>query len=269
MDSKTLSQQRFTQYAQEYVTSKAHAQGSELERLVDIARPQPNWIVLDAATGGGHTALAFAPHVARVVATDVTPKMLEKAKAYVTDQGVTNVEFKPADAMNLPFEDETFDLVTCRIAPHHFVDCARFVHEGARVLKPGGLLLVQDHVLPRDDLAARAVDAFERLRDPSHNRAFNDLEWRGMFEETGLMVEHTEQIVKRHEFTPWAERQGCTPEAVAQLTEMMQQAPAAARDWMQPQDWSTPAATFANHHIIIAGRKEGRISVLGQSGYCI
>ncbi|MFL7790535.1 MAG: hypothetical protein AB8I69_00220, partial [Anaerolineae bacterium] len=116
-------------------------------------------------------------------------------------------------------------------------------------------LLVQDHVLPRDDLAARAVDAFERLRDPSHNRAFNDLEWRGMFEETGLMVEHTEQIVKRHEFTPWAERQGCTPEAVAHLTEMMRRAPAAARDWMQPQDWGTPNATFANHHIIIAGKK--------------
>ncbi|MFL7790536.1 MAG: methyltransferase type 11, partial [Anaerolineae bacterium] len=64
MDTKTLSQERYTQYAQGYVTSKAHAQGSELERLVDIARPQPNWIVLDAATGGGHTALAFAPHVA-------------------------------------------------------------------------------------------------------------------------------------------------------------------------------------------------------------
>jgi ubiquinone/menaquinone biosynthesis C-methylase UbiE len=256
MDSKTLSQQRFTQYAQGYVTSKAHAKGAELERLVAIAQPQPDWVVLDVATGGGHTALAFAPHVAQVVATDVTPRMLEKAEAYVTGQGATNVEFKPADAINLPFEDATFDLVTCRIAPHHFIDCARFVHESARVLRVGRVLLVQDHVLPYDEESARTVDAFERLRDPSHNRAFNDLEWRGMFEETGLTVEHAEQIVKRHEFIPWAQRQGCTPEVIAQLTEMMQQAPAAARDWMQPQDWGTPEATFANHHTIIAGRKE-------------
>jgi SAM-dependent methyltransferase len=263
MDSKTLSQQRYTQYAQGYVTSKAHAKGAELKRLVEIARPQPDWSVLDVATGGGHTALAFAPHVARVVATDLTPKMLEKAEAHITGQGATNVEFKPADAEDLPFEDGTFDLVTCRIAPHHFPDCARFVREGARVLrspepvegKSGGLLLVQDHVLPDDEGAARAVDAFERLRDPSHNRAFDEGEWRGMFEAAGLRVEHTEQVVKRHAFLDWALRQGCTPEAIEQLVEVMQQAPTIAAKWMQPQDWDTPEATFANHHIIIAGRK--------------
>jgi ubiquinone/menaquinone biosynthesis C-methylase UbiE len=258
MDSKTLSQERYTRYAQGYVTSKAHAKGSELERLVEIAQPQPDWTALDVATGGGHTALAFAPHVTQVVATDLTPKMLEKAEAHITGQGVTNVEFKLADAEGLPFDDEIFDLVTCRIAPHHFVDCAKFVQEGARVLKPGGLLLVQDHVLPDDEKAARAVDAFERLRDPSHNRAFDESEWQRMFKDARLTVEHSEQIIKRHEFIPWAERQGCTPEVIEQLTAMMQQAPAAARDWMQPQDWSTPEATFANHHIIIAGRKSAR-----------
>jgi ubiquinone/menaquinone biosynthesis C-methylase UbiE len=256
MNSTTLSRKRFTQYAQGYVTSRTHAQGAELERLVEIAQPQPDWVVLDVATGGGHTALAFAPHVARVVATDLTPKMLEEAEAHVASQGVINVEFKLADAEDLPFEDETFDLVTCRIAPHHFPDCARFVQEGARVLRAGGLLLVQDHVLPYDEQAARAVDDFERLRDPSHNRSFNELEWRGMFGETGLAVIHTEQIVKRHAFLDWAQRQGCTPEVVKHLIEMMRHAPAAAIDWMQPQNWGTPEATFANRHIIIAGRKE-------------
>jgi ubiquinone/menaquinone biosynthesis C-methylase UbiE len=255
MDSKALSQERYTQYAQGYVTSKAHARGAELERLVEVARPQPGWVVLDVATGGGHTALVFAPHVARVVATDITPKMLEKAEAHITGQGATNVEFKPADAEDLPFEDETFDLVTCRIAPHHFPDCARFVRECARVLKPGGLLLVQDHVLPDDEEAACAVDGFERLRDPSHNRAFDAGEWRGMFEAAGLRVEHAEQVVKRHAFLDWAQRQGCTPEETEQLVEMMRQAPAIAVEWMQPQNWDTPEATFANHHIIIAGRK--------------
>jgi len=237
-----------------------------MARLVEIARPQPGWVVLDVATGGGHTALAFAPHVMRAVATDLTPRMLEKAEAHITSQGVTNVEFRTADAEDLPFDDETFDLVTCRIAPHHFVDCAQFVREGARVLrspepvegKPGGLLLVQDHVLPDDEEAARAVDDFERLRDPSHNRAFDESEWRGMFEDAGLAVEHIEQIVKRHAFLDWAQRQGCAPEVVEQLTAMMQQAPATARDWMQPQDWGTPEATFANHHVLIAGRKSAQ-----------
>jgi ubiquinone/menaquinone biosynthesis C-methylase UbiE len=255
-DYKTLSREQYTKHAQGYVTSQAHAKAPELARLVEIAQPQPDWMVLDVATGGGHTALAFAPHVARVVATDLTPKMLETAEAHIAGQGATNVEFRLADAEDLPFDDGAFDLVTCRIAPHHFADCACFVQEGTRVLKPGGLLLVQDHVLPDDEEAARAVDDFERLRDPSHNRAFSEGEWRSMFEDAGPDVEHTEQIVKRHAFIQWAERQGCTAETISQLIAMMQQAPTLAKEWMDPQDWTTPEATFVNHHILIAGRKE-------------
>ena len=71
-DSKSLSRKRYTRFAEGYVTSKTHAKGTELDRLVEIAQPQPDWVVLDVATGGGHTALKFAPLVAQVIATDIT-----------------------------------------------------------------------------------------------------------------------------------------------------------------------------------------------------
>jgi ubiquinone/menaquinone biosynthesis C-methylase UbiE len=254
-DSKSLSQQRYSKFARGYVTSHAHAHGEELNRLVEIAQPRPDWIVLDVATGGGHTALKFAPLVTQVTATDITPKMLEAARAFATQKGANNITFKLADAEDLAFEDEMFDLVTCRIAPHHFMDCPRFVQESWRVLKAGGLLLVQDHVLPEDEQAARYVDAFEKLRDPSHNRAYAQTEWVDMFRAAGLKVEHTEQIIKRHAFMPWAERQGCTPETIECLVSMVEQAPHAVSEWMQPRHLRTAEATFANHHIIIAGRK--------------
>lgn len=254
-DSKSLSQQRYNQFAQGYVTSQTHAKGADLDRLVDIAQPKADWVVLDVATGGGHTALKFAPHVARVVASDLTPNMLEAAQTFISGKGISNIEFKLADAENLPFNDVEFDLVTCRIAPHHFPECFRFVQESTRVLKPGGLLLVQDHVLPDDEKAARYVDAFETLRDPSHNRAFAEYEWVGMFLDAGLTVEHTEQLVKVHEFVPWAERQGCTPDVIQRLVILLKQAPPAATEWMQPRAVGTPEATFVNHHLIIAGRK--------------
>jgi len=253
--SKSLSQQRYSTFAQGYVTSRAHAKGEELDRLVEIAQPQPDWIALDVATGGGHTALKFAPLVAQVIATDITPKMLEAAQTFIASKGVKNATFRLADAEDLPFEDGTFDMVTCRIAPHHFPHASRFVHESSRVLKAGGLLLVQDHVLPEDEQAARYVDAFERLRDPSHHRAYAATEWVAMFRAAGMQVEHTEQIVKRHEFIPWAERQGGTPQVIKRLTGMVGQAPEAAVEWMQPRGFGTPGATFASHHIIIAGRK--------------
>jgi ubiquinone/menaquinone biosynthesis C-methylase UbiE len=210
--------------------------------------------VLDIATGGGHTALKFAPHVRQVIATDLTPKMLSAAAEFVHDQGVVNVAFEPADAEDLPFEDRSFDLVTCRIAPHHFPDCTHFIQEGSRVLKPGGMLLVQDHVLPEDESAARYIDKFERLRDPSHNRAFSHVEWKSMFEQAGLEVTYTQEITKRHQLLPWAERQGCTPEVVEQLTQILIEAPPKMAAWLQIQEDGMYIASFVNHHILIAGK---------------
>ena len=254
-DSKSLSRQRYSRFAQNYVDSQEHAKGTDLDRLIDIAQPQPNWAVLDVATGGGHTALQFAPFVKTVLATDITPKMLEAAQRFISGQNVDNVSFKLADAEDLPFAAGEFDLVTCRIAPHHFPNCASFVQSSASVLKTGGLLLVQDHVLPQNEPTARYIDDFERLRDPSHNRAFSEQEWIALFQAAGLEVVHTEQLVKEHNFLSWVERQKCTPDVIEQLNQMILQAPAEVQAWLCPCHFGTPEATFINHHILIAGQK--------------
>ncbi len=254
-DSKSLSRERYERFAQGYVDSPTHAGGADLDRLIEAVAPRADWVALDVATGGGHAALKLAAHVARVVAADLTPEMLRAARDFIRGQGADNVEFHPADAEDLPFEAESFDLVTCRIAAHHFPDCARFVSEGARVLRPGGLLWVQDHVLAEDPETARYTDAFEKLRDPSHHRAFAHSEWMAMFDAAGLSVELTEQVAKRHPFVPWTRRQGCTPDTVARLERLLAEAPAGAAEWMQPRGLGTPEASFVNRHLLILGRK--------------
>ena len=254
-DSKSLSQARYSQFAEGYVTSETHAKGSDLDRLLAIAQPQAHWRALDIATGGGHTALKFAPHVSAVVATDLTPRMLDKAREFIIgERGIGNISFEQADAENLPFENAEFDLVTCRIAPHHFPDVPRFLGECARVLTPSGVLMLQDHLLPAHEESARFVDAFECLRDPSHNRAFNASEWEAMFVGAGLEPEYSEVYIKRHDFIPWVQRQGNDAATVARLVALLHDTSPVAREWMDPRDWGEPNATFVNRHILMRGR---------------
>ncbi len=254
-DSRSLSQERFGRFAKGYVTSQTHAKGFGLERMLAITQPESDWFVLDIATGGGHTALKFAPYVNRVVAADLTLTMLHAAREFIKGQGFSNVQYLAADAESLSLPKGFFDLVTCRIAPHHFLDCARFVEDASRTLKPGGLLIVQDQLMPEDESAARYVNDFERLRDPSHHWAYTQADWVKMFTNAGLDVEYSEKIIKQHQLIPWAERQGCTAEVIDELRRMLVGSPPIAAEWLQARDIDTSEATFINQHIIISGRK--------------
>src|SRR5690348_15324276 len=87
---KAQVQDYFSRTAESYVASFSHRAGDDLRRLIELGEWSPEQHALDVATGGGHTALAVAPHVARVTVTDLTPRMLEKAHEYLRSQGVRN-----------------------------------------------------------------------------------------------------------------------------------------------------------------------------------
>jgi len=219
--SKTAVQEQFGKTAAHYLTSKPHAKGKSLERLVELTSPKKDWRVLDVATGGGHVAYTFAPHVARVWATDITQEMLDMVKAEAAKRGLDNVRTTYAKAEALPFEDESFDLVTCRIAPHHFDSIPEFLAEVRRVLKATGMFALVDNVVPAGSVGDY-VNAFERLRDPSHLRAWTMDEWRHALNVAGLQTAHDEQIYKTMEFKSWAARYDATMQALlrAMLTEV-------------------------------------------------
>src|SRR5512147_3028254 len=108
-----LPQIVFAQRAAFYATSAVHKDKAVLDRLVELARVKPTDRVLDVATGTGHTAFAFAPHVREVVATDVTPEMLVEGEKLKAELEIRNVEFQMANAHDLPFEDKSFEVVVC------------------------------------------------------------------------------------------------------------------------------------------------------------
>lgn len=216
---------QFGAHAQGYVESVRHRTGRDLQRLVELAECAPADEALDIATGGGHTALALAPHVAHVIASDLTPAMLEAAEAFIRGQGITNVTFALAEAERLPFAAASFDIVSCRVAPHHFADPVAYVHEVARVLRPGGRFLMMDSVAPEDELLDQFINRVEAWRDPTHVRSYTAREWRDWIEAAGLRIDAWEPVNRRYEFAEWTQRSGMAPEDRDALERFMLDAP--------------------------------------------
>ena len=205
-DKKAQVQDYFARTAESYVASFAHRTGDDLQRLIELGEWNPQLQALDIATGGGHTAQSVAPHVAQVTVTDLTPRMLAKAREFLLAQGVTNARFQVADAEQLPFAPATFDRVTCRIAPHHFPNIPQFVLEVARVLKPGGIFLLIDCMAPSDPELDTFDNVIEKWRDPSHGRSHTAEEWQIFFQQAGLSIEHMEFFRKKHDYDDWTAR---------------------------------------------------------------
>jgi SAM-dependent methyltransferase len=230
--SNSLVQQQFGAHAAAYTSSAPHARGESLTRIVEVAAPQPHWSALDIATGAGHVAAALAPRVASVIASDVTPEMLEQAGMLAARRGLANMTTAVADAERLPFPDARFDLVTCRIAPHHFRDVPRFVAEARRVLRPGGTFALVDNIAPDAHSlpqfpaamlreAAVAYNTFEKLRDPSHVRCLTLGEWLELIEDAGLRLRHREILAKPMSFPDWLDRMQVAGEVRSRLEEML------------------------------------------------
>ena len=249
--SKTLVQEQFGKNAAGYLTSTPHALGKSLERLVVLTAPQKSWRALDVATGGGHVAYTFAPHVARVWATDITQEMLDLVKGEAEKRGLSNIRTTYAKAEALPFEDASFDLITCRIAPHHFDSIPHFLDEVHRVLAPGAVFAMVDNVVP-DGSVGDYVNAFERFRDPSHLRAWTMEEWRAALKAHGFAIMHEEQLYKQMEFKSWAARHDATMQSL--LRSMLAQVTPEVKAVLDPKG-DGPELTFRlSEGLFIASR---------------
>lgn len=189
----------WSERAQVYVESPVHAQGEDLDLVVEWCEPAPGVPALDVATGGGHVARRLREAGCNVVTVDPAPGMKPDVIA-------------PAD--HLPFADSSFDAVACRVAAHHFPDVLAAVKEMARV--SGDRVVVADLVF-----VSEAAEEAERLRDPSHVRNYGAAEWDSFFELAGLEVVDERVVQRRQELEPWLARTGCTGEDAARVRELL------------------------------------------------
>lgn len=239
--------------AERYAASEVHGDRGALGRLVDVLEPGGGRL-LDIATGSGHTALAFAPYIDKVIATDLTGDMLKTCRRLARESRYANLEVSYARAESLPFLDDQFDYVTCRLAPHHFEDVGRFVREVARVLKRGGKFLLVDNVGPDDKAAAEELDRLETVRDPSHGHYLQVPEWHRHLDAGGLKLRFEESKRKRMGTQEWMDRIPVSAELQPRLLEWMDGSTGALRDYLEP-DRSDGRHTFVlREHLILADK---------------
>ena len=212
-ETQRTARAQFDRQAEQYNKRWASWSDETLQKMLILANPQSDWRVLDVATGTGFTALAFAGYVQEVIGLDVSPGMLAQAAQRAAEKGVVNVSWREAPAEAIPFPDVSFDLVTVRIAPHHFSDVAVFLRETRRVLKPGGAFILGDTTIPDDEPeAGQWQNAVEKARDASHVRNLSPAEWREACESAGLTVTDVDYLSAAIPIplTDWLETSGCT-----------------------------------------------------------
>ncbi|PSQ18752.1 SAM-dependent methyltransferase [Halobacteriales archaeon QS_8_69_26] len=246
---KRAAADAFDAHASEYVDSAVHRAGDDLATLAAWCADADR--ALDIATGAGHTGGAIRDRgVPRVVVTDAAPSMVATAEAEFP--GLVGTV---ADAERLPFRDDAFDAVACRIAAHHFPDPAAFVDEVARVLRPGGVFAFEDNVTPEDDALDEFLNRVERLRDPSHVRSHRPSEWREWVTDAGLDVEESRIIKKTIDYRDWVDQLDTPEENRRELETLFGDTPEGARDLYEITHDDDGLASFANLKVLLRATK--------------
>ena len=174
--------------AQAYVASATHSTGDDLEQIESLLRGHSEAQVLDLGCGGGHVSYRASPHVASVVACDLTRDMLDAVGRTAASRGLSNIALRQAAAEALPFPDAAFDFVLCRFSAHHWQDVEAGLREVRRVLRATGRAVLIDTVAPGDPLLDTHLQAMELLRDASHVRNYTVAQWLAALSRSRLAV---------------------------------------------------------------------------------
>ncbi len=214
-------------------------------------------LVLDVAAGTGLAARALAQSVRAVLAVDTTMAMLEAGRQRAAADGLPNIVFQHGDAAALPFLDQSFDIVVCRYALHHFEVPAAQLAEMVRCLRIGGYLALADLVSDEDPATAAHHNVLERLRDPSHAGALPPTELTAVVTNAGAELVSVETRPVRRPLGPWMEQTETPDEAAraietALLAELNGSGPATGFD---PQNDEPSSLTIVQNITSIIARR--------------
>jgi SAM-dependent methyltransferase len=218
-----------------YATSQVHVSDDSLELVKRLTAAGTYRWTVDLGTGAGFTAFAMMEFSQRVLATDPTLPMLQQARRLGQERQLDKLMLCQNVAEALPFAGNSLDLVTCRVAAHHFADFAQSLDEVQRVLKVGGALVMADSVAPEDDAVAEWMNDIELRRDFSHVKDRQVPEIEAMLAGRGLLIVQQEHARIYLQFNDWVARTATPQEEVATLRDDFLSAAPGIREAFQIQ----------------------------------
>ncbi len=223
-DRSDVTRRHWEPLASAYLASPTHATGEDLDTMLRFADPKRDEVALDLGCGVGHATRRLAPRVRLAVGADATIGMLNGARTLLAREGVTNALLVVTAAEQLPFLDGSFDVVTCRLAAHHFMDAGAAFREVHRLLRPGGRFVLSDNYAPDDEALDRFINTLETVRDPTHVRSQTLGGWRDLIEQSGFDVTDESRGTIRIEIEPWLARARTPEPAASRAREMLRTA---------------------------------------------
>ncbi len=232
-DSHSASiREEFAHQADAFARSPTMSLAETLDVVVDLAPVDPAARWVELACGPGLIARAMAPRVALVRGFDLTPAMVEKARAEAAAAGVENVSFEVGDATALDLPDDSFDGAITRFSLHHIPAPGRVFEEMRRVVKPGGWVVVSDFVTDDDGETAAWQEGIERLRDPSHWALLTPSRIEALAVRAGLDPDLRREVPFVIDFEEWRKRGSGGPANAELIERLVGEAPEAARSFV-------------------------------------
>ncbi len=250
---KTDIMDQFGRVSHAYASSPDFASGDDLDILLSLVKPNPSMVLLDVATGAGHTAVKMAQYVKHVTAVDITSEMIDRTQELAASKNLTNVTTLLMDAEFLCFSDDLFDAVTCRFAPHHFGDVRKFLSEIHRVLKPDGIFVLEDVSSPLDKEQDKFINEINKIRDPTHVRSYNPSEWQEMIDNSGLQIQSIQNFRRRYDLETWLDRAAAIDDAKMMVKQMCYGASQIVRKHFEIS--RKDPVTFTEDNVIILSKK--------------
>ncbi len=180
---KASARRHFDRWAGRYEEDRTSRWLADLQaEALRTLRPAKDDRMLDIGCGTGAAVREAAPAVERAVGVDLSPAMVARARELAAD--LPNADFREADSELLPFGDDAFTAILCTTSFHHYPDPDRAIREMARVLAPGGRVVIGDGC--SDRLAARALDLVLRTFQRSHVHFYRSRELEAIIARSGL-----------------------------------------------------------------------------------